>query len=65
MHKVFVDNGSSVNILYYNTYHKMGLLDKEKTVENVYLYDFRGEAIWVKGTIRLLVTLGKEPTVTT
>ena len=33
VHRVFIDNGSSVNILYYGTYKKLGLLDKEMTVD--------------------------------
>ena len=40
VHRVFVDNGSSVNILYYDTYKKMGLPDKDMTVENIYIYGF-------------------------
>lgn len=59
VHRVFVDNGSSVNILYYKTYKKMGLPDRDMTVENIYLYGFGGEAIKAKGTIRLPVTLGE------
>nr|XP_017221509.1 PREDICTED: uncharacterized protein LOC108198257 [Daucus carota subsp. sativus] len=61
VHRVFVDNGSSVNILYYDTYKKMGLPDKDMTVENLYIYGFGGEAIKAKGTIRLPVTLGEAP----
>ncbi|XP_063948153.1 uncharacterized protein LOC135152236 [Daucus carota subsp. sativus] len=61
IHRVFVDNGSSVNILYYDTYKKMGLPDKDMTVENLYIYGFGGEAIKAKGTIRLPVTLGEAP----
>nr|XP_017228021.1 PREDICTED: uncharacterized protein LOC108203549 [Daucus carota subsp. sativus] len=61
VHRVFVDNGSSVNILYYDTYKKMGLPDKDMTAENLYVYGFGGEAIKAKGTIRLPVILGEAP----
>lgn len=59
---VFVDNGRSINILYYNTY-KMWLLDKEMILKIVYLNVFGREAIRVKRTIRLPVTLWDEPTI--
>nr|XP_017247956.1 PREDICTED: uncharacterized protein LOC108219166 [Daucus carota subsp. sativus] len=59
VHRVLVDNGSSVNILYYGTYQKLGLPDKDMKVEDVYIYGFGGEAVKVKGTIRLPVTLGE------
>lgn len=59
VHRVFVDKGSSTNILYYNTYKKMGLPDKNMTVEDAWIYGFVGEAIKVMGRIRLPVTLGE------
>ncbi|XP_063942768.1 uncharacterized protein LOC135150410 [Daucus carota subsp. sativus] len=59
VHRVLVDNGSSVNILYYSTYQKLGLPDKDMKVEDVYIYGFGREAVKVKGTIRLPVTLGE------
>lgn len=43
----------------------MGLPDKEIKVENIYIYGFAGESIKVKGTIRLLVTLGSSVSSTT
>lgn len=58
VHRVFVDNGSSVNILYYDTYQKMGFPDSDMKVENIYIYGFGGESIKVKGIIRLPVMLG-------
>ncbi|KAL1815684.1 hypothetical protein ACET3Z_018258 [Daucus carota] len=61
VHRVFVDNGSSVNLLYYSTFQKMGLLDKDMTRKMTYLYGFTGDAVRVKGTIRLPVTLGEDP----
>ena len=61
VHRVFVDNGSSVNVLYYSTFQKMGLPDKDMTIENIYIYGFGGEAVKVKGVIQLPVTIGEEP----
>ncbi|KAK1363262.1 hypothetical protein POM88_038823 [Heracleum sosnowskyi] len=59
VHRVFVDTGSSVNILYYGTYKKMGFLDKELTQGTTHIYGFTGDSVRVKGTIRLPLTLGE------
>ncbi|KAK1389694.1 hypothetical protein POM88_017872 [Heracleum sosnowskyi] len=59
VHRVFVDTGSSVNILYYGTFKKMGLLDKEPTQGTTHIYGFTGDSVRVKGTIRLPLTLGE------
>ena len=58
---MFVDNGSSVNLLYYSTFEKMDLLDKDMTRKTTYLYGFTCDAVRVKGTIKLPVTLGEDP----
>lgn len=47
-----------MNILYYDTYKKMGFLDCDMKVENIYIYGFEGESIRVKGTNILPMTLG-------
>ncbi|XP_074335980.1 uncharacterized protein LOC141673146 [Apium graveolens] len=60
VHRVFLDNGSSANILYYNTYKKLGFLDSDMNFEDVHVYGFTGEAIRVMGSIRLPVILGEE-----
>ncbi|KAK1356083.1 hypothetical protein POM88_049339 [Heracleum sosnowskyi] len=59
VHRVFVDNGISVNILYYGTYKKMGLLDKELIQGTTHIYGFTGDSVRVKGTIKLSLTLGE------
>ena len=61
VHRVFVDNGSSVNMLYYDTFKKMGLPDKDMSIKNIYIYGFGGEAMKVKGAIQLPVMIGEEP----
>lgn len=43
VHRVFVENGSLVNILYHATYKKMGLLDKEMTTGATCIYGFTGD----------------------
>ncbi|XP_074362555.1 uncharacterized protein LOC141702841 [Apium graveolens] len=43
VYRAFMDNGSSTNILYYNTYKKMGLPDRDMSVEDSWVYGFSGE----------------------
>ncbi|XP_074361290.1 uncharacterized protein LOC141701558 [Apium graveolens] len=52
VHRVFLDNRSSANILYNSTYKKLGFPD-------AHVYDFTGEAVRVMGSVRLPVTLGE------
>lgn len=40
VHMVFIDNGSSVNILYYNTFQKIGLTNKDMSPEGGCIYGF-------------------------
>lgn len=65
VHRVFIDNGSSVNILYYDTYKKMNLPNKDMSVKNIYIYGFGGEATRVLGTIKLPVCIGEDPLMAT
>ncbi|XP_074336645.1 uncharacterized protein LOC141673809 [Apium graveolens] len=59
VHRVFLDNGSSANILYYNTYKKLGFPDSDMYFEDAHAYGFTGEAVRVRGLVRLPVTLGE------
>ncbi|XP_074351814.1 uncharacterized protein LOC141690961 [Apium graveolens] len=65
VHQALVDNRSSTDVLTYDAYKKLGLLDRELTSTGGHLYGFTGNSIRVKGTIRLPVTLGKEPCMAT
>ncbi|XP_074323019.1 uncharacterized protein LOC141659968 [Apium graveolens] len=57
VHRVFLDNGSSTNILYYSTYKKLGFPDSDMYFEDAHVYGFTGEVVRVMGSVRLLVTL--------
>ncbi|XP_074362906.1 uncharacterized protein LOC141703225 [Apium graveolens] len=61
VHRAFVDNGSSTNILYYSTFKKMGLPDQDMSGENSWVYGFSGAGVRVMGSIRLPCTLGESP----
>ena len=60
IHRVFVDDGSLVNILYYECYKKMGLLDKDMIPKDTHVYIFTRDSLIIKGTIKLHVTLGED-----
>ncbi|XP_074374185.1 uncharacterized protein LOC141714570 [Apium graveolens] len=61
VHRAFVDNGSSANILYYSTFKKMGLPDRDMSGEDSWVYSFSGAGVRVMGSIRLPCTLGENP----
>ncbi|XP_074323212.1 uncharacterized protein LOC141660151 [Apium graveolens] len=65
VHRAMVDTGSSADVLTYDAYKKLGLLDRELTSTGGHLYGFTGNSIGVKGTIRLPITIGEEPHVAT
>ncbi|XP_074346444.1 uncharacterized protein LOC141685230 [Apium graveolens] len=65
VHRAMVDTGSSADVLTYDTYKKLGLLDRELTSTGGHQYGFTGDSIGVKRTIRLPVTIGEEPYVAT
>ncbi|XP_074346609.1 uncharacterized protein LOC141685405 [Apium graveolens] len=61
VHRTFMDNGSSANILYYSTFKKMGLPDQDMSGEDSWVYGFSGTGVRVMGSIRLPCTLGESP----
>ncbi|XP_074359696.1 uncharacterized protein LOC141699750 [Apium graveolens] len=61
IHRAFVDNGRSANILYYITFKKMGLPDLDMSGEDSWVYGFSGVGVRVMGSIRLPCTLGESP----
>lgn len=60
-----MDNGSSLNLLAYTTFHKMGFPDKDLMAMNDSFYGFTNNLVRIKGKIRLPVTLGEAPCTTT
>ena len=56
-----MDGGSSINILYYETFHRMGLTDKSlKTPNTVFLGVVPGKSAYPVGKIELEVAFGDE-----
>ncbi|XP_074352456.1 uncharacterized protein LOC141691583 [Apium graveolens] len=51
IHRAFVDNESSTNILYYNTFKKTWLPDRDMSGEDSWVYGFSGAGVRVMGSI--------------
>lgn len=56
-----MDNRISVNILAYNTYQKMKLSNKDMRACYNELYGFIENSVQNVGTVKLPITLGKNP----
>ena len=59
--RVLIDNGASVDILFYDAFEKMGYVDSELTSSNMPIYGFNGVESNIEGIIQLPVTIGEEP----
>ena len=58
---ILVDNGSSTNVLFYDTFSKMFLLNNHLGPVNSPLVGFIGDAMPVEGIITLTMTVGQRP----
>ena len=59
--KVLMDGGSSINILYYETFHRMGLTDKNlKPLNTVFHGVVHGKSAYPVGKIALEVAFGDD-----
>ncbi|PON36170.1 hypothetical protein PanWU01x14_330590, partial [Parasponia andersonii] len=63
--RVLVDNGSAVDILYYDAFKKMGLSENDLKPDATLLYGFTGNSIMPRGMIDLMVNVGIYPRVST
>ncbi|XP_050250801.1 uncharacterized protein LOC126697746 [Quercus robur] len=61
MHRVFVDNGSSADILYYPAFQQMNIDRELLTPTNALLVGFGGTKVFPLGAITLSVTAGDYP----
>ena len=65
VHSMLVDNGSVVDIIYLDAYKKMGLTESELNPTTLPLYGFTGDHVSPKGTIKLVMTMGEHPRLST
>ena len=65
VHRMLVDNGSAVNILFWNVYQKTRLTRSDLSLVTSPLCGFTGDHVIPKGTIKLVIMLGDYPRVST
>ena len=65
VHKMLVDNGSAVDIIYLDAYKRMRLTEGELSPTTASLYRFTRDHVIPKGTIKLKVIVGEHPRVST
>ena len=61
VHRVLIDNGSSVDIIFASTFDKMGVGRETLEPVNTHLRGFSGEKVLPLGSIQLVLTLGEPP----
>ncbi|XP_074355783.1 uncharacterized protein LOC141695436 [Apium graveolens] len=59
--RVLVDNGAFVDILFHNTFIRMGYNDSQLTPSDAPIYGFNHMECKVKGAIQLAIIIGEEP----
>ena len=61
VHRVLVDNGSSIDIIFASDLNKMGIRREKLEPVNGHLRGFFGERVLPLGSIQLVLTLGDSP----
>ena len=59
VHRILVDNGSSVDILYYQAFQKMGLKNSDLRPSPNPIYGFTGDSVTLMGVITLPMMVGE------
>ena len=61
VHRLMVDDGSDVDILYLDAYNRMGLTETALSSAASLLYRFIGDHVILKDTTKLATTVGEHP----
>ncbi|XP_010942832.2 uncharacterized protein [Elaeis guineensis] len=65
VHRVFINNGSSIDILYYFVYFQIGFTLDHLSRFDILIQDFAEDSVILKGMIKLPVAMGMPPQRTT
>ena len=65
VHRMLVDNGSAMDIIYLNVNTRTRLIESELSLTTSPLYEFTGDHVIPKGMIKLSMTVGEHPRVWT
>ena len=59
VHRLLADDGSVIDIIYFDAYKKMGLTERELGPATSPLYGFMGDHVILRDTVKLVV-IGRE-----
>ena len=65
VHRMLVDDGSAIDIIYLDAYKRMGLTESELSPTTPPLYEFIGDHVILRGIVKLAVTVVEHPSVST
>ena len=65
VHRMLVNNDSAADILYWDAYKSTGLTENDFCLMTSPLYEFTGDHVIPKGTIKLVFTEGEHPKTST
>ena len=63
VHKLLVNDGSTIDIIYLNAYKRVGLTETELSPITSPLYRFTGDHMILRGIAKLVATVGEHPQV--
>ena len=63
IHRMLVDDGSVVDIIYLDVYKRIGLTESDLSPATFPLYGLTGDHVITRGTVKLAMIVGEHPRV--